>query len=160
MELNDIKQKIEAVEDGLPHAPFVIFDRVTRNERTLTVALTERLRRLARKGGVWKAKGFLTAVKNIYYGLDDRRLMSRGGRDGIFLLGRTFQPKNDMMRKIFDRYLDKKGSGAEAVAKTLGASVHDLIGVRVVSHHLRLLGVLHRAEKEDWLVLVDYDRQK
>ncbi len=36
----------------------------------------------------------------------------------------------------------------------------DLIPVRLVSHHLRLLGVLKHDEKSDTLVLVDYDDTK
>ena len=32
--------------------------------------------------------------------------------------------------------------------------------MRVVSHHMRLLGVLYRTTSEDWLVLVDYDDTK
>ncbi|OWK36609.1 hypothetical protein FRUB_09172 [Fimbriiglobus ruber] len=32
--------------------------------------------------------------------------------------------------------------------------------VRLVSHHLRLLGVLARREDADWLVLVDCDRSE
>jgi hypothetical protein len=35
--------------------------------------------------------------------------------------------------------------------------VKELQAVRLVSHHLRLLGVLARGEAEDWLVLVDPD---
>jgi hypothetical protein len=32
--------------------------------------------------------------------------------------------------------------------------------VRLVSHHLRLLGVLARKDDADWLVLVDCDRSE
>ena len=31
---------------------------------------------------------------------------------------------------------------------------------RLVSHHMRLLGVLSSSATEDWLVLVDYDDTK
>jgi hypothetical protein len=33
-------------------------------------------------------------------------------------------------------------------------------GVRVVSHHMRLLGILEIREDEDLIVLIDYDREK
>ena len=67
-----------------------------------------------------------------------------------------------MMRKIFDAYLDRpESSGASDVAADLGVGLEELLAVRLVSHQLRLLGVLHRAmssESEDRLVLVDLDR--
>ena len=65
-----------------------------------------------------------------------------------------------MMKKVFDRYLDRADGGAQAVAKALGTSVDKLQAVRLVSHHMRLLGVLHSTKAEDWLVLVDWDAEK
>jgi len=65
-----------------------------------------------------------------------------------------------MMRKIFARYLDRPGSGVADVAASLGARPTDLQAVRLVSHHMRLLGVLFRAPSSDRLVLVDYDDTK
>ena len=62
-----------------------------------------------------------------------------------------------MMRKIFDRFLDRPDSGAGDIARALGASLETLIPVRLVFHHIRLLGVVHRRETVDTLVLVDYD---
>ena len=64
----------------------------------------------------------------------------------------------EMMCKLFDRFLDKADSGAEAVAKALGVPLWELLPVRLVSHQLRLLGVLARKKDGDWLVLVDCDR--
>ncbi len=64
-----------------------------------------------------------------------------------------------MMRKLFDRYLDKPGSGAGEIAGALGVPLAELLPVRLVSHHLRLLGVLARKDDADWLVLVDCDRE-
>ena len=85
---------------------------------------------------------------------------SQGGSDGIFILDRSFRAPNEMMRRIFDRYLDKPTSGIGAVAAALEIKPTELQAVRLVSHHIRLLGVLHRKTTEDWLVLVDYDDTK
>ena len=64
------------------------------------------------------------------------------------------------MRKVFDRYLDREGSGAEEVAQALGASMESLVAVRLVYHHLRLIGILNRGDDADTLILVDYDDSK
>ena len=126
-------------------------------ERQLRLAMTERLRKIARKGRVWKSKGFLTALKNAAYGFDESRARSRGGADGIFLLDRSFTPPNEMMKKLFERYLDRPERGAAEVAGALGVELPDLLPVRLVSHHMRLLGVLAQQADRDTLVLVDYD---
>lgn len=100
----------------------------------------------------------LAALKNAAYGFDEQDARSTSGRDGLFLLDRTFRPPNAMMAKIFDRYLDSVGSGAAETAASLGVDVSELLAVRLVSHHMRLLGVLVRKPHADWLVLVDCDR--
>ena len=56
------------------------------------------------------------------------------------MLDRDFTPPNVMMRKIFDQFLDKSDSGIDVIAKKLHAKVDDLKAVRLVSHHMRLLG--------------------
>lgn len=160
MDLRTAKNKITEIESQLAEAPFLAFGSFTRDGRVLHVSLTERLRRRCRKVGVWKSKEFLTALKNVEYGIDEKRLRSRSGLDGIFLLDRDFKPENEMIRKLFDRYIDKPHSGVNEVAKSLGVKADSLIGVRVVSHHMRLLGVLSRGENKDWLVLVDFDNTK
>ena len=101
----------------------------------------------------------LGTLKNAAYGFDESRARSVSGRDGIYIVDRDFDPPNEMMRKLFDRYLDKPGSGAEEVAASLDVPVADLLPVRLVSHHLRLLGVLARKADADCLVLVDCDRE-
>ncbi|MDB5035804.1 MAG: hypothetical protein JWQ98_3045 [Chlorobi bacterium] len=160
MTLTEARDILEAIEPALPSAPFVTAHTFARDGRALHLALTERFMRRTRKGRVWKSGPLLTALKNAAYGFDEDRARSTGGSDGIFLLDRSFTPRNEMMRKIFDRYLDKPGSGATDVAEHLKASPDDLLAVRLVSHHMRLLGVLHRTRDEDWLVLVDYDDTK
>jgi hypothetical protein len=131
-----------------------------REGRRLHVAVTARLHTHARKEGVWRSREMLATLKNAAYGFDEKVARSVGGRDGIFLMDRTFRPANEMMRKLFDQYLDRPGSGAEEVAAALGVPVGELLPVRLVSHHMRLLGVLARRGGEDWLVLVDCDRSE
>ncbi len=65
-----------------------------------------------------------------------------------------------MMGKLFRGYLDNPRSGVAEVARTIGVEVADLVAVRVVSHHMRLLGVLGHLADADWLVLVDFDDTK
>jgi len=158
MELAEAKERFKAIEEVLAGKPWVLFHTFERGHRLLHVALTERLRKSARKEGVWRSREMLATLKNATYGFDGGRARSVGGRDGIYLVDRGFDPPNEMMRKLFDRYLDKPGSGAQEVAASLGVAIGDLLTVRLVSHHLRLLGVLARLGDADWLVLVDCDR--
>jgi len=160
MLLHELKMKLDAIEPQLAAHSFVEFELYERNGRVLHVALTDRLCRIARKNRVWKSKQLLTALKNAQYGFDPDYQKSVGGRDGIFLVDRDYRPANEMMRKLFDQYLDKPNSGAQDVARVLSTTIDKLYPVRLVSHHLRLLGVLHRCDHEDWLVLVDYDDTK
>jgi hypothetical protein len=46
---------------------------------------------------------------------------------------------------------------AKELAEALGTGPECLLPLHPVSHHLRLLGVVHRGEGAGWLVLVDYD---
>ena len=158
MELAEAKERLKEVEGSLDDAPFVLFHTFDGGARPLHVALTGLLRKHARKAGVWRSREMLATLKNAAYGFDERRARSVGGRDGLFLLDRDFRPPNEMMRKLFDRFLDHPGSAAPTLAAALGVPVTELLPVRLVSHHLRLLGVLARREDGDWLVLVDCDR--
>ncbi len=144
-----------------PEEAFVIAARFPVNdERALRVGVTTRLVRAARRARLWRSPAFLTAFKNAAYGFDEERAMSAGGSDGIFLLTREFRPANAMQKKIFNRFLDQRESEAEAIASRLKVSVSELRAVRVVSHHVRLLGVLVQHEREDTIVLVDIDATK
>jgi len=158
MELSEAKERTKAIERLLPDAPFVEFHAFERDGRVIRVALTERLRRAARKEGVWCSREMLATLKNAGYGFDGHDARRGGGRDGIFIIDRDFQPANAMMAKLFDRFLDRPGSGAEELAASIGLPIAELLPVRLVSHHMRLLGVLARREADDLLVLVDCDR--
>jgi hypothetical protein len=159
-DLDALKDQIAQIESGLSTQPFVVLGAFTRNGRDLHLCLTERLRQHCKKAKVWKSKPFLTAIKNARYGFDEAYARSGGGRDGIFIVDGTYYPPNVMMQKLFDQYLEKPGSGAEEVAEELGSPLPDLIPVRLVSHHMRLLGVLKQDQAADWLVLVDFDMTK
>jgi hypothetical protein len=103
----------------------------------------------------------LTALKNTCYGLAAERTRSRGGADGIYLLDRDFRPVNEMMKKLFDRFLDRPDPLVDVLVKNFGVSGPDaLLPVRVVSHHLRLLGVAVRDADVLRLALVDFDATK
>lgn len=159
MKLEDASRVIEAAELHLANEPFVVAHTFERDGRKISVAITARFQRKCKKGRVWKTKAMLTAFKNAEYGFDPQKPNSAGGEDGIFLLSRDFRPRNEMMKKIFDQFLDKPESGAAELAGALGVPLAELKPVRLVSHHLRLLGVLC-VTGEDLLVLVDYDDTK
>jgi hypothetical protein len=157
MELSEVQSKLQQIEARLPLSAFSIFYSFCRNNRLINVGITMRLKKRAIKDRVWKSKPMFKALKNAAYGFDEKQARSRRGADGIFLIDRHFTPKNEMMKKLFDGFLLKPKSGVMEIAAALGIEPSILLPVRLVSHHLRLLGVLYRAEKEDWLILVDCD---
>lgn len=160
MNLVEAKQLVEKAEPLLAGAPFVLIHTFERNKRKLILGITERLRRRCRKGRVWKSREMLAAIKNAGYGFDPDHACSSGGRDGIFVLTRTHQPRNKMMRKIFNQFIDKPDSEAGAIARALGVPLPSLQPVRLVSHHMRLLGLLRDTGDEATLILVDYDNTR
>lgn len=160
MNLEEASQALESAERELRATGFVVAATFERDGRRLDVCITDSLRRSCRKGHAWLTKPFLTAFKNAEYGYDERRARSPGGADGMFEITRNHKPTNNMMKKLFDRYLDRPNSGVTEVVDQLGTAVDRLIPVRLVSHHMRLLGVLHRSDDRDVLVLVDYDDTK
>lgn len=157
MEPSELKQRLTAIETDLDRLPVVKLGTFDTPTGSITVALTDRLRKRCRKGRVWKSSAMLTALKNVRYGFDPQRARSRGGADGIFLLDRDFRPANAMMRKIFDRFLDRPDPLVAVLAEWLSVRADALVPVRVVSHHLRLLGVLAQRADGQGLALVDYD---
>jgi hypothetical protein len=100
MNLSEAKMMLEAVESELPDKPFVIANVFERNRRKIHLAITDRLRRIAKRGRVWKTNAFLTALKNAEYGFDESHARSLGGSDGIFLIDRNFKPQNQIIELV------------------------------------------------------------
>lgn len=57
VDLAEAKARLKVVEGQLAGAPFVEFHAFERDGRTLHLALTARLRKAARKEGVWRPYG-------------------------------------------------------------------------------------------------------
>lgn len=74
---------------------------------------------------MWRSNEMVITLKNAAYGYETSQARSVGGRDGIYLLDRDYRPENPMMRKLFDRYLDKSKSGAEELAEHLETPLED-----------------------------------
>lgn len=157
MNLSEWKARLREIEPSLDGRTWVIVHTFDREAAPLHLAVTARLRHRTRKAGMWGSPAMLTALKNAAYEFDECRARSLRGRDGIFRVDRSFRPRNAMMTKLFDQFLDRRGSGAEGIAGALGIDRDRLVPVRLVSHHLRLLGVLGRRRDGDWLILVDCD---
>lgn len=157
MDLSALKARVTSIEELFESDIAVELCHFDTPHGKLVLSLTERLRHSCRKGKVWKSNAMLTALKNTQYGFDRTRTRSRGGADGVFLLDRTFEPRNEMMRKIFDRFLDKPDPLVAQLSARFAVAAEEFVPVRVVSHHLRLLGVLIEREEAAQLVLVDFD---
>lgn len=160
MDLAEVKQRMAVVERDLRESPLVEFGTVETPHGVLRVILTDRLYRKCRKAGVWGTPRMLTALKNVAYGFNEAAPRSRGGADGIFRIDRGFRPANSMMKKLFDQFLDKPDPLVATIARALGSTPDTWIPVRVVSHHMRLLGILDRGREKSVLVLVDCDSDK
>lgn len=160
MELREIRTRVEAIETQLGCAPFVELASFRREEGALRIALTDRFRRQAERAGVWCSDGMLKNLLQAGHGLRKDRMRSLGGDDGIFVLDRNFRPENVMMRRIFGEFLDRRPAELESILGRLGCSLDHLKAVRVVSHHLRLLGIVAACDLDEWLILVDVDPTK
>ncbi|PHS19045.1 MAG: hypothetical protein COA78_01390 [Blastopirellula sp.] len=160
MDIAAAKARLKTCEEELGSSALVFFSSFERDGRKLTLSITAQLRKRAIKDGIWRSKEMLTTLTNASYGFHTEASRSVSGRDGIYLLDRKFRPENEMMRKLFGRYIDKKGSGFLELAEALNQDPEALLPVRLVSHHMRLLGVLAQGKDEDHLVLVDCDRSK
>ena len=157
-DLGALRAALDAAESRLESESFVALPPFVRDGRALHVVLSARFYEVARRARVWKSPAVVVTLKNAGYGFDPAHARSLGGRDGIFLLDRGVD--SPMSRKMYARFLDREGSGAAEVAAWLEAPLAELQPVRLVSHHLRLLGVLHRGRDVDRLVLVDLDRRE
>lgn len=157
MLIENVKEKLTKAESTLKDNLLVHYEKFAVNEKQLSVYLTQKLMKEARKSKVWKGKEFCITLRNVKYGLDPEQVKSRGGRDGIFLLDKAFRPYNEMQRRIFDRFIDNPNSDYVAITDELNIDSDQIVAVRVVSHHMRIVGIYHRGENEDVLVLVDVD---
>lgn len=157
-DLSTLQRELADAEVQLATATYVALHPVARDGRPLQVVLTRRFHRIARRARLWRSTALLVTLKNAGYGFDPARARSLGGRDGIYLIDRTVD--GPMTRKLYTKFLDRPGSGAPELAAYLGAELPQLHAVRLVSHHLRLLGVLHRGDASDRLALVDLDQRE
>ena len=160
MDLNALKERIAACETTLQTSLFVEFERQPVAGKTQVTYLTSALLKKCKKGRVWKSQAFLITLKNSKYGFDELQSRSVSGRDGIFLVDRHFVPRNSMQKKIFDQFMDKDSSDFTKLVAALQLHPGELKAVRVVSHHLRLLGFMEIRKNENILVLVYYDDEK
>ncbi len=160
LDLPSIKKRLQALEPQLASQPGVDFETFQTPHGPLRLVVTERLRKKCKKEGVWKAPAMLTALKNASYGFDATAPRSRGGSDGIFSLDRSFKPANAMMAKMYARFLDKPDPLVAQLQTAFDAPAPTWTAVRLVSHHMRLLGVLFQSQGICVLVLVDCDREK
>ena len=159
MDLATAKQRLRETEALLAEGPLAEFTIFETPHGPLRVMVTARLRRKCRKGRVWMSTPMLTALKNAAYGFDALASRSRGGSDGVFAVDPGFKPANSMMKKLFDQFLNKPDSLVADIAAHVGVKPTGWRAVRVVSHHMRLLGVLIAATPPT-LVLVDFDNDK
>jgi hypothetical protein len=160
LDLSDLKQRLTGLESLLDERPIVELGAFDTPCGLLRVEITDRFRRRCRRNKQWKSKRMLAALKNVQYGFDQNRQRSSRGQDGIFRVDRDFKPANEMMRKIFDRFLDKPDPLAVQLAERMGVARREMMPVRVVSHRMRLLGVLADDDGTPRLVLVDCDDTK
>lgn len=158
MDLEIAKAQLTHMESHLQQEHHALFDTFERDGTTLEVWLSPHLYQQARRGRVWKSKAMLTTLKNAAYGFEPNSSRSRGGRDGLFVVDRHFKPANTMMSKLFG-FMDHPRKGPP-LASWLGVPLDELIAVRLVSHHMRLLGVLANTPPAQRLVLVDWDNDK
>ena len=160
MDLAEAKQKLNQVDKSLIDESLAIFEEFDTPYGVLRVFITDRLRRKCRKGKIWKSSAMLTALKNAAYGFDVTAARSRGGVDGIFQIDRAHKPVNSMMKKLFDQFLDKPDPLVAILLDFMDLPIDHWFPVRLVSHHMRLLGILSLTYDHAQLVLVDYDNEK
>lgn len=159
MDIADAKTRLAEAEASLKDHSAVRFADFDTPFGSLRVLVTDRLRRKCRKGRVWKTPQMLSALKNAAYGFNSAAPRSRGGADGLFVVDRSFRPANSMTNKLFDQFIDKPDGLVTLLEDLLGTDRDAWIPVRLVSHHMRLLGVLSVGDPGQ-LVLVDYDDHK
>ena len=158
--ISEIKKFVEEIDNQLDLFHLVYYGPGGPRDQILHVYLTHRLKEKCKKGKIWKSKPFLITLRNVQYGIDLDNKRSRQGKDGIFIINRKHRPINAMQKKIFDQFIDKSRSKFKEIMWWLDWDEKNVQAVRVVSHHMRLLGVMHFNKKEYELVLVDWDNTK
>ncbi|MCH2044475.1 MAG: hypothetical protein MK212_10200 [Saprospiraceae bacterium] len=160
MNIEEARQQLDNCESKLDYEELVEFATFETGETKLRLYLSATFRKRCKKKKVWKSKAFFITLKNAKYGLDPLEARSRGGKDGLFMLDRNFSPKNAMQKKVFDQFMDKPSSSFAQIVKELNLSTDKVKAVRIVSHHMRLLGIYQRIENVDTIILVDFDNTK
>ncbi len=158
MNLEEIKQLVREKETD--NKILVEFLTTKNNEREQITYFTSILKKNCKKGKVWKSKEFFITLKNLKYGIDYTNFRSKGGKDGIFIIDRNYRPRNNMQKKIFNQFIDKENSGIEQILNELNIPKTEINAVRIVSHHMRLLGIHYEKDNQDIIILVDYDNTK
>ncbi|MEZ5427736.1 MAG: hypothetical protein R2747_15815 [Pyrinomonadaceae bacterium] len=102
----------------------------------------------------------LTTLNNASYGFDSLNSRSRSGSDGIFKIDENFKPINSMIKKLFNKFLNKPDKLIPFIEKYFNTTIDQFIPVRLVSHHMRLLGLLFIDGNKQNLILVDFDNEK
>lgn len=154
----DISGRLKKLGKSLDSKEIALLSEYHRDGSILSVHIIGQFCKRCRKAGVWARSELYATINNAQYGFDQSASFSPGGRDGIFRLTREYRPKNAMMKKLFDQFLDKSGSAAQEIADHFNVPKAELIPVRLVSHHMRLLGVLVSLDHHAHLVLVDVDQ--
>lgn len=127
----------------------------TINARRFVVYLTPRFVKATKKHRS-KGPALWSTLQNLRYGYDPLHANSPGGKDGIFNVTPNYKPKNAMIKKLYDHYLHTTRGQEE-----LSRYVKDLTivhGIRVVSHHARLLGFIDHQPTRDLIILTDIDQ--
>lgn len=156
MDLKELKIKVKEIENDLERYPFLKVVDFHEGNRSVSVYLTPRLKNKCKKGKVWNSRQFLITLMNAKYGYKEDNPRSGGGQDGVFLVDRKFKPRNEMQNKLFDQFINKAKEDYLSIIKEFSGPQKTFLPVRVVSHHMRLLGLL-LIEECDHVILVDYD---
>jgi len=162
LSIKDLKQRLKDL--GKPIYKNGITALSHNEENHTWVYITEDFVRKCKKAKIWNTPAFLSTLRNCWYGIDVKKMKSPGGKDGIFVIDRNYKPKNEMQRKIFDQFIDKENSLFKIACLYFDKKEEDAIAVRIVSHHMRLLGIMFRDTNQshtaNLILLVDFDKTK
>lgn len=108
--IEELKSTLKALSKDMVEKSIILLDSYEINNKKYNLYLTNQFYRNCKKGKVWLNNDFLITLKNAKYGIDKDNMRSKGGKDGIYLVDRKFQPKNLMQTKIYDRFIDNANS--------------------------------------------------